>query len=67
MRGNSLSKADIGLGDTPIILYGELYTTYGHRIQRVVSMTSMDIARKATLIQKGDNLMDNKILWQSKF
>lgn len=57
VRGNSLSKADIGLGDTPIILYGELYTTYGHRIQKVVSMTSMDIARKATLIQKGDILL----------
>ena len=36
-RGKSLSKADKDLGDVPFILYGELYTTYGNYIKKVVS------------------------------
>ena len=47
-RGKSLSKAAIGTGDTPIILYGELYTTYGNYIVDVVSRADYKIATKGS-------------------
>ena len=39
-RGKGLSKDDKGTGDNPIILYGELYTTYGDYINTIVSYAS---------------------------
>ena len=56
-RGRSLQKTDIGLGKIPIILYGELYTTYGNYITEVVSHTSLARAKKATLARSGDLLL----------
>lgn len=45
-RGKSLSKAAIGTGDVPIILYGELYTTYGNYIVDVVSRANYKLLLK---------------------
>ena len=56
-RGKSLQKSDIGLGDIPIILYGELYTTYGNYIEEVVSHTSLERANNATLAVKSNLLL----------
>lgn len=56
-RGKGLSKADKGLGDTPIILYGELYTEYDGSITSIVSHTSSDKAVKSTSVHSGDILM----------
>ena len=42
VKGQGLFKEDKGLGNVPIILYGELYTTYGNYIYNVVSSTSTD-------------------------
>jgi type I restriction enzyme S subunit len=54
LRGRSLSKNDIGLGDSNIILYGELYTTYGDYITNIISKTSSDKAKEATKLKCGD-------------
>ena len=56
-RGRSLSKTDIGLGKANVILYGELYTTYGNYITSVKSQTSTEIAETATSIQRNDLLL----------
>lgn len=56
-RGKSLSKADKDLGDVPFILYGELYTTYGNYIKKVVSYTSEERACKAPIAKKNDLLL----------
>ena len=53
-RGRALSKNDLGVGDAPIILYGELYTTYGDYINNIVSVTLQERARSATLLFYGD-------------
>ena len=42
-KGRSLSKSDLSGGPAPVILYGELYTTYGNYINEVVSKTSIEI------------------------
>ena len=34
IRGKGLCKDDIGLGNVPVILYGELYTTYNNYINK---------------------------------
>lgn len=57
IKGQGLSKEDKGAGDIPIILYGELYTTYGNYIQRVVSSTSLERIGKAPKILNGDLLL----------
>ena len=36
-RGKGFKKEDKGTGDSPIIFYGELYTTYGNYIDEIVS------------------------------
>lgn len=56
-RGKNLSKEVKGLGNIPIILYGELYTTYGNYIKEIVSKTSFEIASKGTPAYKTDILM----------
>ena len=56
-RGKSLQKSDIGLGDIPIILYGELYTIYGNYITEIASYTSLEKAEKATLANINDLLL----------
>ena len=48
LRGRALSKKDVGQGDYPIILYGELYTTYGDYIDEIKSYTSQEKASEAT-------------------
>lgn len=53
-KGRSLSKNDIGFGDAKIILYGELYTTYGDYITDVKSRTSYEKAKLATKLNYGD-------------
>ncbi|MBR3619041.1 MAG: hypothetical protein IKN44_04730, partial [Bacteroidaceae bacterium] len=54
LRGQSLSKNDIGMGAYPIILYGELYTTYGEYITSIKSSTSIEKAEKATKLTYND-------------
>lgn len=56
-RGKALSKSDKGTGDTPIILYGELYTTYGNYINEIVSFCADVKAKKGTEINSGDIVM----------
>ena len=55
-KGRGLSKSDKGTGDSPIILYGELYTTYGNYIDEVVSFAS-DAAKSSLEIRKNDLLL----------
>lgn len=47
-KGCSLSKKDLGEGDAQVILYGELYTTYGNYIKYVTSKTTLEKAKNAT-------------------
>lgn len=54
LKGRSLSKNDIGLGDSQIILYGELYTTYSDYITSIKSKTSSEKASEATLLKFDD-------------
>ena len=56
-RGKSLSKEDIGTGDTPIILYGQLYTTYGNYIDNIVSFCNAEKATQGLLVSKNDIIM----------
>ena len=42
IKGKGLCKSDIGTGNTPVILYGELYTTYTGYIKKVVSLSATD-------------------------
>lgn len=53
-RGKGLSKLDKGKGNIPIILYGELYTTYGNYIESIVSYSSDVAVSKSVEIKKGD-------------
>ncbi len=57
IKGRSLSKNDIGLGASPIILYGELYTTYGDYITSIKSTTSWEKAKEATFLQYTDLIL----------
>ena len=43
VKGAPLSKADISDEGTPFILYGELYTTYGEVINKVVRRTQKNV------------------------
>ena len=43
VKGAPLSKADISDKGTPFILYGELYTTYGEVINKVVRRTQKSV------------------------
>ncbi len=54
IKGKGLSKNVKGLGDVPIILYGELYTTYGNYITDVVSTTSKKHVVFSPIIKQGD-------------
>ena len=56
-RGKNLSKADRGLGNTPMILYGELYTSYGNYIDLVESHTSEVRANRTPTTKQGDLVM----------
>ena len=56
-RGKSLSKSDKDLGDIPMILYGELYTTYGDYINKIASYTSKERAQKASVAIFGDLIL----------
>ena len=53
VRGKGLSKTAINSGEIPIILYGELYTTYGDYIEKIVSKASKEFTDKSRLINKG--------------
>ena len=53
-RGRSLSKKDIGEGNHQILLYGELYTTYGDYITHIKSKTSFEKAIVATKLKYND-------------
>lgn len=56
-RGKGLSKTDKDSGETAIILYGELYTTYENSITDVISRCDNSIAMMSTLVQYGDLLL----------
>lgn len=55
-KGRGLSKSDKGTGNIPIILYGELYTTYGNYIDEVISFAS-ESAKNSLPIAKNDLLL----------
>ena len=57
VKGHGLSKADIGDGTVPIVLYGELYTTYGIYITKVASCTSQEKVSACPTAKKGDLLL----------
>ena len=57
LKGRSLSKDNIGLGKSQIILYGELYTTYGDYITSIKSKTSFEIAAEATKLEFDDLIL----------
>ena len=53
-RGKGFKKEDIGAGDNPIIFYGELYTTYGNYIDKIVSNTDISKVKNATIVNCND-------------
>ena len=53
-RGKGFKKEDIGAGNDPIIFYGELYTTYGNYIDKIVSTTDVAKVKKATIVNNND-------------
>ena len=50
IRGRGLSKNDKGTGTNPIILYGELYTTYDNYIYDINSFASDDAVKSSMLV-----------------
>lgn len=56
-RGKGLSKKEKRTGHNPIILYGELYTTYGNYITEIVSFASNTAVKSATCVKKGSLLL----------
>ncbi|MBQ8361036.1 MAG: restriction endonuclease subunit S [Bacteroidaceae bacterium] len=54
IKGCSLSKNDVGTGECPVILYGELYTTYGDYITSIKSCVSSELAENATPLKYND-------------
>lgn len=57
VRGKGLSKSDIGTGDNSIVLYGELYTTYGNYIRAIKSQASDDAVASSQLVEKNSVLL----------
>ena len=57
IRGKGLSKNDKGTGENPIILYGELYTTYGNYINEIKSFASDEAVKASIKVNKGSILM----------
>ena len=56
-RGKSLSKADTGTGENPIILYGELYTSYGNYINNIKSFANEDRIKHSVIAKRNDLLL----------
>ena len=56
-RGKGLKKDDKGSGNTAIILYGELYTTYGDYITDIASRCDGEVATGALPVSYGDILL----------
>ena len=54
IKGKGLRKDDIGTGNIPIILYGELYTTYSGYINQVVSSAASEKINRKAAIYKSD-------------
>lgn len=54
LKGHSLSKNDLGKGESLVILYGELYTSYGNYITTIKSKTSFEKSKEATLLKYND-------------
>ena len=50
-RGSGLSKSIIGSGNTPVILYGQLYTTYGDYIRKIESFVDKSHVKPKSLIK----------------
>lgn len=42
-KGKGISKDDLSPNGLPCILYGELYTTYGEKIDKVISKTNINV------------------------
>ena len=57
VRGKGMTKDDIGSGEIPIILYGELYTKYGLYIDSVISHASKEASENATMVKTNDILL----------
>ena len=51
-RGFGLSKSIIGSGNTPVILYGQLYTTYGDYIRKIESFVDKSHVKPKSLIKR---------------
>jgi len=56
-KGAGGSKADLVPEGLPVVLYGELYTTYDVRIDEAVSFVSPEAARQCKPIKRGDVLL----------
>ena len=57
IRGKGLSKSDKGTGNNPIVLYGELYTTYGDYIHEIKSFASDDAVKSSVKVEKNSILL----------
>ena len=53
-KGQGLTKSDIDTGDIPVVLYGQLYTTYKNKITKVVSHASEESIRKSFKVGYND-------------
>lgn len=53
-RGKGFKKEDKGTGSSPIIFYGELYTTYGNYINEIVSFVNESKVSNRVYANKGD-------------
>ena len=56
-KGQGLTKSDIDTGNIPVILYGQLYTTYKNKITKVVSHASEESIRKSFKVDSNDIIL----------
>ena len=56
-KGQGLTKSDIDTGDIPVILYGQLYTTYKNKITKVVSHASEKSIKKSFKVSYNDIIL----------
>jgi len=55
-KGGGISKSDLVENGIPAILYGDIYTKYNLKAEKIFNFISQDLAANSKLISKGDLL-----------
>ena len=55
-KGSGISRAESDSGNIPAVRYGEIYTHHNDYVKDYVSHISLDVAKRAKLLSKGDVL-----------